>query len=61
MVCDRYVDFCLERIRLLQHYDIKPIFVFDGGPLPSKRGTEDDRHKSPFSFFFRCMAIALLT
>lgn len=41
----RYVDFCVDRVKLLQFYDIKPIFVFDGGPLPSKGGTEVERHQ----------------
>jgi exonuclease-1 len=40
----RYVDFAMQRIRLLRHHNIEPYLVFDGGPLPAKKGTESDRH-----------------
>ncbi|ORY00203.1 putative exonuclease [Basidiobolus meristosporus CBS 931.73] len=40
---DKYVEYCMHRIRLLQHYKVKPFVVFDGGPLPSKEGTEESR------------------
>jgi exonuclease-1 len=30
---------------MLKHYGITPLMVFDGGPLPAKRGTEVDRAK----------------
>ncbi len=40
---DRHITFCMERTKLLLHYDITPIIVFDGGYLPSKRGTERER------------------
>lgn len=33
----------MKNVRLLQHYGITPYMVFDGGPLPAKRGTEIDR------------------
>ncbi|KAK2747283.1 Rad2 nuclease [Myotisia sp. PD_48] len=36
----KYVDFALGRVRMLQHFGITPYLVFDGGPLPSKEGTE---------------------
>ena len=39
----RYVDYVLQRVRLLRHYKIKPYLVFDGGPLPAKKATESDR------------------
>jgi exonuclease-1 len=35
----------MTRIRLLQHFNIQPYIVFDGGPLPAKRGTESDRKR----------------
>ena len=41
----RYVNYAMERIRMLRHFGIEPYVVFDGGPLPSKRGTEDERAK----------------
>lgn len=31
---------------MLQHFGITPYMVFDGGPLPSKAGTEESRAKS---------------
>lgn len=39
----KYVDYFVNRIKVLEHYNIKPYFVFDGGPLPSKSGTEIER------------------
>lgn len=41
----KYVDFSMHRVRLLRHYNILPYLVFDGGPLPAKQGTENDREK----------------
>lgn len=42
----RYVDYAMHRVRLLKHHNIKPYIVFDGGPLPAKKGTESSRLKS---------------
>lgn len=33
----------MHRLRMLQHYGVKPYFVFDGAHLPSKAGTEKER------------------
>ncbi|KAI0346412.1 PIN domain-like protein [Trametopsis cervina] len=41
----RYVDYAMHRVRLLRHHGITPYIVFDGGPLPAKRGTESERKK----------------
>lgn len=41
----RYVDYCMQRVRLLRHHNILPYLVFDGGPLPAKQGTEKDRER----------------
>ena len=30
----------MHRVRLLRHHGIAPYLVFDGGPLPAKKGTE---------------------
>ena len=38
-----YVTYALHRIRMLQHYGVRPYVVFDGGHLPSKQGTERER------------------
>lgn len=42
---DRYVDYAMHRVRLLRHHKIEPYIVFDGGPLPAKKGTESERKK----------------
>ncbi|KAF7326015.1 Exodeoxyribonuclease 1 [Mycena kentingensis (nom. inval.)] len=39
----KYVDYAMHRVRLLRHHGIEPYMVFDGGPLPAKKGTESDR------------------
>ncbi|KAG8700522.1 Rad2 nuclease [Ceratobasidium sp. 395] len=35
----------MHRVRMMRHHGITPYIVFDGGPLPAKRGTEDDREE----------------
>lgn len=35
----------MYRVRLLKHHGITPFIVFDGGPLPAKKGTEVSRAK----------------
>ena len=35
----------MHRVRLLRHHKIIPYIVFDGGPLPAKKGTESERKK----------------
>ncbi|KAG0706957.1 exodeoxyribonuclease 1 [Suillus ampliporus] len=39
----KYVDYAMQRVRLLRHHNIRPYIVFDGGPLPAKTGTETER------------------
>ncbi|KAJ7461719.1 exodeoxyribonuclease 1 [Mycena galericulata] len=39
----KYVDYAMHRVRLLRHHKVEPYIVFDGGPLPAKKGTEVDR------------------
>lgn len=39
----RYVDFAMNRVRMLVHFGIIPYLVFDGDYLPSKAGTEKER------------------
>ncbi|KAF5311141.1 hypothetical protein D9619_008058 [Psilocybe cf. subviscida] len=39
----KYVDYAMHRVRLLRHFQIEPYIVFDGGPLPAKKGTESSR------------------
>ena len=40
---NRYISYAMHRIRMLQHYGVRPYVVFDGGYLPSKRHTEAER------------------
>ncbi|XP_009600117.1 exonuclease 1-like isoform X2 [Nicotiana tabacum] len=41
----QYLNYFMHRINLLRHYKITPVVVFDGGNLPCKSGTEDERHR----------------
>ncbi|ORY92746.1 PIN domain-like protein [Leucosporidium creatinivorum] len=41
----KYVNYAMHRVRMLKHYGVTPLIVFDGGLLPSKMGTEDDRER----------------
>eukprot|EP00624_Nannochloropsis_granulata_P006604 evm.model.NODE_49765_length_66778_cov_45.246429.11 len=34
---DKYIRFCMERVRFLQEHGVTPFLVFDGASLPSKR------------------------
>ncbi|KAJ2400336.1 hypothetical protein GGI23_002096 [Coemansia sp. RSA 2559] len=42
----KYITFFMNRARMLRHYGVEPYFVFDGGPLPSKRETELERQRN---------------
>ncbi|EMR08417.1 hypothetical protein PNEG_03253 [Pneumocystis murina B123] len=42
---EKYVDYAMHRVRMLKHYGIKLFIVFDGGYLPSKEKTENQRGK----------------
>ncbi|KAI9593067.1 putative exonuclease [Syncephalis fuscata] len=39
----KYVDYCMHRVRLLKHFGVTPLLVFDGAPLPAKAVTEQER------------------
>ncbi|KAJ2925261.1 hypothetical protein H1R20_g11856, partial [Candolleomyces eurysporus] len=41
----RYVDYAMHKVRLMRHHKVEPYIVFDGGPLPAKKGTESERRK----------------
>ncbi|KAJ3905295.1 exodeoxyribonuclease 1 [Lentinula edodes] len=41
----KYVNYAMEKVRLLRHHGIEPYIVFDGGPLPAKKGTEVERKR----------------
>eukprot|EP01122_Echinamoeba_exundans_P010328 TRINITY_DN3842_c0_g1_i1.p1 TRINITY_DN3842_c0_g1~~TRINITY_DN3842_c0_g1_i1.p1 ORF type:complete len:902 (-),score=200.96 TRINITY_DN3842_c0_g1_i1:136-2841(-) len=40
---DKYIAYCMKMVRMLQHFGVKPILVFDGGNLPIKREQESTR------------------
>ncbi|KAJ5820102.1 hypothetical protein N7474_005693 [Penicillium riverlandense] len=41
----KHIDFVLNRVRMLLYFGVTPYLVFDGDNLPSKSGTEEDRHR----------------
>ena len=44
--CRRYVEYFMLRVRMLRHYQVEPVVVFDGGRVPAKERTEQDRQRS---------------
>ncbi len=48
----------MQRVRLLRHYGIHPYIVFDGGRLPAKRGTEEERRRRRTENLARANALA---
>ncbi|KAK1406764.1 hypothetical protein QVD17_38372 [Tagetes erecta] len=40
----QYINYCMHRINLLRHHNITPVLVFDGGNIPCKSLTEQQRH-----------------
>ncbi|KAF8609738.1 PIN domain-like protein [Ceratobasidium sp. AG-I] len=52
----KYVDYVMHRVRMLRHHKIIPYIVFDGGPLPAKRGTEKDREEKRAKSLARAQA-----
>ncbi|KAI8612721.1 PIN domain-like protein [Chytriomyces sp. MP71] len=40
-----YVGFCLKRVALLRQFGVEPLLVFDGGCLPMKHHTENERRQ----------------
>ena len=48
----------MHRVRLLRHYNILPYIVFDGGPLPAKKGTEQERKQKREENLARGKALA---
>ncbi|KAI0501602.1 hypothetical protein KFK09_016547 [Dendrobium nobile] len=39
----KHINYCMHRVKLLQHHGVKPILVFDGGFLPMKIDQETKR------------------
>lgn len=38
-----YVDYCMHRVRMLIHFHVTPVLVFDGAELPMKADTHAER------------------
>ncbi|KAK6123068.1 hypothetical protein DH2020_043187 [Rehmannia glutinosa] len=41
----QFLNYFMHRINMLRHYKITPVVVFDGGSIPCKAATEDERHR----------------
>ncbi|KAG6672967.1 hypothetical protein I3843_16G087300 [Carya illinoinensis] len=41
----RYLEYFMHRINLLRHHKVIPVVVFDGGNIPCKAATEEERHR----------------
>lgn len=41
----KYVDYCMHRVRMLIHYNVTPVLVFDGAALPMKAATHRERRE----------------
>lgn len=48
----------MHRVRLLRYHKIEPYIVFDGGPLPAKKGTEIGRKQRREESLVRGNALA---
>lgn len=38
-----YITSVMKKVDMLRHFGVEPYMVFDGSPLPTKKGTEKDR------------------
>uniref|UniRef100_A0A453S9B4 Exonuclease 1 n=1 Tax=Aegilops tauschii subsp. strangulata TaxID=200361 RepID=A0A453S9B4_AEGTS len=41
----RYISYFMHHVNLLRHHKVVPVVVFDGGSMPCKSATDEDRHK----------------
>ncbi|XXG74235.1 hypothetical protein AAC387_Pa07g3009 [Persea americana] len=41
----RYLEYFMHRINLLRHYNVTPVVVFDGGDIPCKSATSNERQR----------------
>lgn len=41
----QYLSYFMHRINLLRHYEVTPVVVFDGGSIPCKAATEEERQR----------------
>eukprot|EP01103_Thecamoeba_quadrilineata_P005916 TRINITY_DN1565_c2_g1_i1.p1 TRINITY_DN1565_c2_g1~~TRINITY_DN1565_c2_g1_i1.p1 ORF type:complete len:686 (+),score=183.40 TRINITY_DN1565_c2_g1_i1:85-2142(+) len=40
---EKYINYCLDRVKMMKQLNITPVLVFDGAPLPIKGGTNEER------------------
>ena len=43
---DKYIKYCLGRCKMMRAHGVIPVMVFDGCPMPAKRGTNDERART---------------
>jgi len=41
----RYISYFMHHINLLRHYKVVPVVVFDGGSMPCKAATDNERQR----------------
>jgi exonuclease-1 len=41
----RYISYFMHHINLLRHYKVVPVVVFDGGSMPCKAATDNERRR----------------
>lgn len=41
----QFLNYFMHRIDMLRHYKVTPVVVFDGGSIPCKAATENDRQR----------------
>lgn len=41
----RYIEYFMHRVNLLRYHKITPVVVFDGGNVPCKAATEEERNR----------------
>lgn len=57
---NQYLNYFMHRINLVRHYNITPVVVFDGGNIPRKAATEDERHRHVVHILlFFCLLVRL--
>lgn len=47
----RYLEYFMHRISLLRHYKVIPVVVFDGGDIPCKSATSNERQRQVMLVF----------
>eukprot|EP01012_Entosiphon_sulcatum_P060251 TRINITY_DN8510_c0_g1_i1.p1 TRINITY_DN8510_c0_g1~~TRINITY_DN8510_c0_g1_i1.p1 ORF type:complete len:642 (+),score=57.74 TRINITY_DN8510_c0_g1_i1:61-1926(+) len=42
----KYISYIMQRVQMLRAFRVEPVLVFDGGALPSKQNTEEERRRA---------------